>query len=172
SISIFSNQLVHPTMATPNITRISDLPRGQEWRVGAAVFRYQENGHYTVLLLKRATGSHTVGWWNTPTGPVQNTDETIYDAMRRIILEKTGLGLQGYHNIYQVASLSWGSEEQPITKFNFVIHDKSADIVAIRLSEFSEYQWVEEERIDSLSIPVAMQDVIRTGFELHREGYI
>jgi 8-oxo-dGTP pyrophosphatase MutT (NUDIX family) len=159
-------------MAAPNITRISDLPRDQEWRVGAAVFRYQENGHYTVLLLKRATGSPTTGWWNTPTGPVRDTDETIDDSMRRIIFEQTGLGLQGYHNIYQVASLSWGSEEQPITKLNFVIHDKYAEIVATRLSEFSEYQWVEEERIDSLSIPVAMQDVIRTGFELHREGYV
>ncbi|CAG8909584.1 unnamed protein product [Penicillium egyptiacum] len=153
-------------------TRIADLPRDQEWRVGAAIFRYQENAHYTVLLLKRATGSYTTGWWNTPTGPVLNTDETISDAMRRIVLGQTAIGLQGYHTIEQVESLSWGSEEQPITKLNFVIHDKSDDIVAIQLSEFFEYQWVEEERIDSLSIPVAMQDVIRAGFELHREGAI
>ncbi|KAJ5237491.1 hypothetical protein N7489_007582 [Penicillium chrysogenum] len=159
-------------MAAPDHTRISDLPRDQQWRIGAAIFRYQQNGRYTVLLLKRATGSYTTGWWNTPTGPVRDTDETIDSAMRRIIFEQTGLGLQGCYNIYQVEPLSWGSEDQPMTKLNFVIHEESTEIVVIPRSEFFEYRWVEEECIDDLRIPVAMQDVIRTGFELRRQGYV
>ncbi|KGO41060.1 Dehydrogenase, E1 component [Penicillium expansum] len=151
-------------MASPGINaRVRDLETDREWRISVAVFRYQQNGHYAVLLLKRATGTATLGWWNLPTGPVLHTDATIRDAVKRIVLDKTGLGLQGYHIIQEVDTLTWGSEEKVVVKLNFVIHDTSADIVAIHRNEFFEYEWVEEEQIDSLTIPVSMQEVIRDG---------
>lgn len=158
-------------MASPGIDgRIADLESGIQWRISVAVFRYKENGECAVLLLKRATGEATYRWWNIPTGPILNTDMTIRDAVERIVLDKTGLGLQGDHIIEEVELLRWGSEEEVIIKLNFVIYDESADIVAIRHDEFFEYEWVEEERIGTLSIPVSMQDVIRDGFELQRLG--
>ncbi|KAK4860813.1 hypothetical protein LT330_004544 [Penicillium expansum] len=158
-------------MASPGINaRVRDLETDREWRISVAVFRYQQNGHYAVLLLKRATGTATLGWWNLPTGPVLHTDATIRDAVKRIVLDKTGLGLQGYHIIQEVDTLTWGSEEKVVVKLNFVIHDTSSDIVAIHRNEFFEYEWVEEEQIDSLTIPVSMQEVIRDGFELHHLG--
>ncbi|KAJ5603767.1 hypothetical protein N7537_006723 [Penicillium hordei] len=91
--------------------RVADLEPGIQWRINVAVFRYKENGEYAVLLLKRATGEATYQWWNIPTGPVLNTDVTIRDAVERIVLNKTGLGLQGDHIIEEVESLRWGSEE-------------------------------------------------------------
>ena len=59
----------------------------------------------------------------------------------------------------------FGPKEQVITKLNLVIHDTSADIVAIHRFKIFNYQWVKEERIDSLVIPAVMLDVMREGFE-------
>ncbi|KAJ5796337.1 Dehydrogenase E1 component [Penicillium psychrosexuale] len=93
---------------------------------------------------------------------------TIADSLKRRVLDKTGLGLQGYYHIREVESLTWGSEEQVITKLNFVIHDTSANIVAIHALNYSTINgWRRNELTLSL-IPVAMQDVIREGFEPHR----
>lgn len=158
-------------MASPGIDgRVADLESGIQWRISVAVFRYKGDGELAVLLLKRATSDATYRWWNIPTGPVLNTDVTIRDAVERIVLDKTGLGLQGDHIIEEVELLRWGSEEEVIIKLNFVIYDESADIVAIRYEEFFEYEWVEEELIGTLAISVSMQDVIRDGFELQRLG--
>ncbi|KOS46325.1 hypothetical protein ACN38_g2716 [Penicillium nordicum] len=158
-------------MASPGIEgRVADLEPGIQWRISIAIFRYKENGEPAVLLLKRATGQATYRWWNIPTGPVLNTDVTIRDAVERIVLDKTGLGLQGDHIIEEVELLRWGSEEEVIIKLNLVIYDESGDMVAIRYDEFFEYEWVEEECVDTLAIPVSMQDVIHDGFELQRLG--
>lgn len=158
-------------MTYPGIDgRVADLVSGVQWRISAGVFRYKDNGKLAVLLMKRATGEAAYPWWNIPTGPVINNDVTIRDTVERVVLDKTGLGLQGDHIIEEVESLRWGSEGEAIINLNFVIYDESSDIVAIRYDEFFEYQWVEEERIGTLAIPVPMQDVIRDGFELQRLG--
>ena len=94
----------------------------------------------------------------------------IRDTVERILLDQTGLGLEGDHIIEEVESLRWGSEGEIIIKLNFVIYDESSDLVTISYDEFFEYQWVEEERIGTLAMPVSMQDVIRDGFELQRLG--
>ncbi|KAF7529828.1 hypothetical protein PCG10_006159 [Penicillium crustosum] len=158
-------------MTYPGIDgRVADLESGIQWRISAAVFRYRANGELAVLLMRRATGEATCQWCNVPIGPVLNTDGAIRDTVERIVLDKTGLGLQGDHIIEEVGSLRWGSEGEVIIKLNFVIYDESFDLITIRYDEFFEYQWVQEERIGTLAIPVSMQHMIRDGFELHRLG--
>ncbi|KAJ5686468.1 hypothetical protein N7536_009087 [Penicillium majusculum] len=158
-------------MTYPGIDgRVADLESGIQWRISASVFRYKASGELAVLLMKRATGEATYPWWNIPTGPVLNTDVAIRDTVERILLDQTGLGLEGDHIIEEVESLRWGSEGEIIIKLNFVIYDESSDLVTISYDEFFEYQWVEEERIGTLAMPVSMQDVIRDGFELQRLG--
>ncbi|KAJ5959445.1 Dehydrogenase E1 component [Penicillium vulpinum] len=153
-------------------TRVADLDPDNHWFVSVAVCRYQANEQFTVLALKIALREAMDEWWSLPTGPVLDTDVTIADAVRRIVREKTGLGLQVHHNIQQIESSWWSFQNRTHGQLNFMIYDTSAEPVTIHSNEFLGYEWAGEERFTSVNIPLKISDLVQTAFALHSFGVV
>jgi len=160
------------TSVVPRInTRIADLSPNYRCGIAAAVFRYQADGQYTVLIMKHVTGTVVRGKWIIPTGPVLDTDPTIGDVVRRIVFAKADLRIQGHYTIRHVAT-TWKFGNEVNLLLSFAINDIFADMVTVRPNKLSEDQWEDEERYGLYAIPWDTKDVIHEGFDFHRSAAI
>ncbi|KAJ5773130.1 hypothetical protein N7457_008026 [Penicillium paradoxum] len=147
-------------------TKIQDLAPNKQWHISAAIFRWEgQPAHYSVLLLRRANSETLLGIWELPTGPVRVTDVNIAGAIKRQVLEDTGLPVTSI--MAQVEPLRWESDFQSHRQINYGILDESHQMVRINHEKHSDYRWVQLKHLRAFDIPPATKEVIRDAFKIH-----
>lgn len=92
-----------------------------------------------ILVLKRPKGGQYGGIWELPSGKVEK-GEGIFQALRREVLEETGLEISKQASF--LGSFDYLAKGEKRRQFNF--SSKVGDDVKISLSEHTEFSWIAE----------------------------
>lgn len=105
--------------------------------VGAGVFKEGK-----LLVLKRKENDTFGGMFEIPGGGVED-NESLEDAVRRELLEETGLVMDNI--LYYSGNFDYGEGEKYTREFNFIVSVSSfTDII---LTEHDEYRFITAEEI-------------------------
>ncbi|KAL8787443.1 MAG: hypothetical protein Q9213_002220 [Squamulea squamosa] len=143
--------------------------------IGALIIKHEPEGGPKILLLKRAAHEEyypTV--FEIPGGKVEESDPTILSAVKREVLEETGLevdevieyvGSFEYSMEKKTASEAGGQESILSTslQFNFICRVSQFDVV-VNPEEHSEGRFVSQSEIADLTITDQMRAVVDQGF--------
>lgn len=102
-----------------------------------------------VLLVRRSLDDFLGGIWELPGGGV-DADESIHDALRRELVEETGLKLISILGMFR--GFDYTSDSDKLTRqFNFAVIAEGEEIV-LHDSEHIEYAWVSSEDLENNNI--------------------
>ena len=111
--------------------------------VGAKAFVYNTKLK-KFLVIKRSQGDTSAGMWENPGGK-KEVGEDIADALKRELLEETGIEVTNYKLLYATAI---NEERNPFMIIGFLVTTEKEDI---ELSyEHVEYKWVDVDELMSL----------------------
>lgn len=137
--------------------------------VGSLIFRSSSNLPQ-ILLLKRATHErHYPNVFEIPGGNVEETDATIEGALRREVLEETGLQikkvLDAVHPFdYTLEKRTGGTSVWKTTvQLNFIC-EVNVSGVQVNFEEHSEAQWIGVDTLQEIDVTKDMRKVILEGF--------
>ncbi len=142
----------------PNDRR--DSPARPLLGVGALVFRNEE-----VLLIQRGK-EPLKGWWTLPGGLVE-TGERLEAAVRREVMEETGLRVTPL----QIAAVFERimPDLEGNTEFHYVIVDYLCEYVSgdvAGASDVADARWVRLDELGTMKMAPGTPPVIRRGLEL------
>lgn len=134
--------------------------------VGALVF---ERGSQPLRVLMIERGKEPfAGWWSLPGGMVE-AGETLEQALRREVLEETGLAIRDVEFLQMFERITPDSGGRP--EYHFVL----ADYVCVPEGgepragdDAARVQWMTEAELGQIRITEGTIDVIRKGFALMR----
>lgn len=112
--------------------------------VGAIIYRDGK-----VLVLRRKQDDYLGGIDELPSGHVEQ-GESILEALRREVLEETGLKVAKVHRLESQFDYLTGSRKRA-RQFNFVV-DVSDSGETIVLSEHSAYWWAGPKEVEALNL--------------------
>lgn len=112
--------------------------------MGAIIYRDGK-----VLVLRRKQDDYLGGIDELPSGHVEQ-GESILEALRREVLEETGLKVAKVHRLESQFDYLTGSRKRA-RQFNFVV-DVSDSGETIVLSEHSAYWWAGPKEVEALNL--------------------
>ena len=142
---------VLPSDVYAALAREAEADSVQQLVVGAVI-----EDHARILILKRPATDFMGGIWELPSGKVE-PGETLDQALRREVLEETGLavtGIRGYLGSFDYQSGSGKRSRQ----YNFTVDTEQPE--AVRLTEHDEHAWTKVT--DDLPVTEAVMAVLRT----------
>jgi 8-oxo-dGTP diphosphatase len=140
-------------LAEPRDPRVEVLAAGKPWGLSVAAFIRDEAGRLLLLRRSRSSRFHA-GQWEPPGGKLDH-GETFDAALRREVLEETGL------EVALVRCLGATDHEMPHIKVTHLFHEAEVTGGSVRLShEHDEYRWVSTEELASLDLAPKAKDVL------------
>lgn len=127
--------------------------------VGALVFRGDR------ILLVRRGQEPLKGWWSLP-GGILETGERLEDAIRREVMEETGLTLDWVRFLEIFERIIRDDEGQP--EYHYVLIDylcQSAAGEARPHSDAAEVAWVSRDEIPAYHLTDGTREVVMRAFE-------
>ena len=135
-----------------------DYPERPILGVGAVIIRGDR-----VLLVRRAT-EPLKGEWSVP-GGVLELGEKLREAVRREVLEETGLQVEPGEVLDVFDSIF--RDQQGRTQYHYVVIDylcHSMSEEAKAASDVSEVRWVRADELAAMGLRDAIEQVVRKGF--------
>ena len=148
------------------------LPSGKPYAsliVAAAIF--QPTTH-KILLLKRSPAEKLFSHhWEIPGGKVDDTDKTIWDALKREVNEETGLCIKESDITNAEKGFDWvlgedvNDDTEMALELNFMVESEELpDEVKLDPEEHLESCWADERDIAGLKMTPEMRGVVENAF--------
>jgi 8-oxo-dGTP diphosphatase len=131
--------------------------------IGAIIFEDQDR----ILMVERA-GNPLKGYWSLPGGLVE-TGETLETAVKREILEETGLQVEPQQMFELFERIMRDAQGQ--AEYHYVLLDYLCKVVGGTLQagdDVSRAEWVRREDLPSLLITEGTLDVIERAYSARR----
>jgi 8-oxo-dGTP diphosphatase len=131
--------------------------------IGAIIFEDQDR----ILMVERA-GNPLKGYWSLPGGLVE-TGETLETAVKREILEETGLQVEPQQMFELFERIMHDAQGQ--AEYHYVLLDYLCKVVGGTLQagdDVSRAEWVRREDLPSLLITEGTLDVIERAYRARR----
>ena len=131
--------------------------------IGAIIFEDQDR----ILMVERA-GNPLKGYWSLPGGLVE-TGETLETAVKREILEETGLQVEPQQMFELFERIMHDAQGQ--AEYHYVLLDYLCKVVGGTLQagdDVSRAEWVRREDLPSLLITEGTLDVIERAYSARR----
>lgn len=132
-----------------SLVKLAESDGIQQLVVGAVI---QDYGH--VLILKRPTTDFMGGIWELPSGKVE-AGETLDEAIRREVLEETGLTVMAVSRYLGSFDYESGSGKRS-RQYNFAVDVEKPE--PVKLSEHDAYVWAGVS--DDLPVSEAVKAVL------------
>lgn len=149
-------------------SKITDLPAGQTYLVGVAIFRRDpvasKPAPWQLLVVKRAEDEEAFpNNWELPGGHVE-PNETVRGTVCRETVEETGLDVETV--IGEFEQLLWTSKSsgKMNVQFNYAVTVAQPMEIRLNPEEHSEFMWANEGQIDNLLTSPAMNKVLKDSF--------
>ena len=116
------------------------------------------------MLAERA-GKPLKGYWSLPGGLVE-TGELLEDAVRREVLEETGLKIRPTQRFEIFERIM--RDGQGRVEYHFVLADYICEVVGGKLgasSDASRLKWVERNKLDGYLLTEGTREVIERAFQ-------
>ena len=120
--------------------------------VGAVITRKDE-----VLLVERSQ-EPSRGLWSIPGGLVE-LGEAVRDAVKREVLEETGLEVEVKDLLDVIDKVVY--DEEGNVRFHYILIDFSADPISGNLIDDEGVRWVEAHDLDSLKVTQTTRRLLR-----------
>jgi 8-oxo-dGTP diphosphatase len=114
-----------------------------------------------ILFLRRPVGEFMPGIYELPSGKVDK-GEALDDALRREVLEETGL------KVKKIVEYIWSFDylvksRLRVRQFNFLIRvEESFDV---KLSEHDDYKWISKEELNNYNITENVKRIVSSVLE-------
>ncbi|KAL8767667.1 MAG: hypothetical protein Q9209_005926 [Squamulea sp. 1 TL-2023] len=143
--------------------------------IGALIVKHGPEGRPKILLLKRAAHEeYYPNVFEIPGGKFEESDPTILSAVKREVLEETGVEVDeviGYVGSFEysmekkITNEAGGQESILSTslQFNFICHVTKFDVV-VNPEEHSEGRFVSRSEVADLNVTDQMRAVVDQGF--------
>ena len=161
------------------------LPSGKPYTsliVAAAIFQPNATTH-RILLLKRSPAERLFSHhWEIPGGKVDDTDKTIWDALKREVKEETGLSFKESAITYGERGFEWAlgedgkddalgdmdkDESKMALELNFIVEDEELPTeVKLDPEEHLESLWAGEKEVAELKMTPEMREVVENAFAI------
>lgn len=152
------------------------LPSGKPYAslvVSGAIFQPTTQ---KILLLKRSPAEKLFSHhWEIPGGRVDDTDKTIWDALKREVNEETGLIIKDSNITYAESGFEWARSEnvkddpEMALELNFIVEsDELPEEVKLDPEEHLESLWADETDIMGLKMTPEMRGVVEHAFAILR----
>ena len=131
--------------------------------VGALIFRGD-----SILMAQRGK-QPLMGWWSLPGGAVE-TGERLEEAIRREVLEETGLDIRPAEVIEIFERIMLDDSGAP--EYHYVLIDYLCEILSGTEQpgdDVCKVEWVREAELGNYQITQGTVDVIRKGFRQHEK---
>lgn len=128
--------------------------------VGVGALIFTESGLRGPILLVERGGNPLKGYWSLPGGLVE-TGEKLEDAVRREILEETGLRIQPL-KLYTIFERIM-PDAQGRAEYHYVLADYICKVIGGTLragDDVSRVEWVDREKLDGFKITAGTREVI------------
>jgi 8-oxo-dGTP diphosphatase len=135
--------------------------------VGALIF-FKEEPKGPILMVERG-GNPLKGYWSLPGGLVE-TGETLETAVKREILEETGLRVEPLKMVELFQRIM--PDAQGRAEYHYVLVDYICRVVGGTLQpgdDVSRAEWVERKHLPSLRITQGTLDVIERVYRARRK---
>ncbi len=135
--------------------------------IGALIF-LDEAPKGAILMVERA-GNPLKGYWSLPGGLVE-TGETLETAVKREVLEETGLRVEPLKMVELFERIM--PDAQGRAEYHFVLLDYVCKVVGGKLQagdDVSRAEWVERKNLPSLRITQGTLDVIERVYRARRK---
>jgi 8-oxo-dGTP diphosphatase len=133
--------------------------------VGALIFT--SSGRRGPILLVERGGHPLKGFWSLPGGLVE-TGETLEDAVRREILEETGLRIQPVSRVEIFERIM--RDAQGKAEYHYVLADYVCKVVGGTLragDDVSRAEWVRRTELGNYRITEGTREVIEKAYRNH-----
>jgi 8-oxo-dGTP diphosphatase len=133
--------------------------------VGALIFK--SSGRRGPILLVERGGHPLKGFWSLPGGLVE-TGETLEDAVRREILEETGLRIQPVSRVEIFERIM--RDAQGKAEYHYVLADYVCKVVGGTLragDDVSRAEWVRRTELGNYRITEGTREVIEKAYRNH-----
>lgn len=140
-----------------------EYPTGPIPAVAAVVFRGSK------VLLARRANEPSKGKWTLPGGVIELGEPHI-DALKREVLEETGIEIDVKALVALIDRIVWDKEGRP--KYHYMILDYWAEYrkgTPEPASDVSAIRWAEIGQIDSFGLTSQAQGVITKAWEMKRK---
>jgi ADP-ribose pyrophosphatase YjhB (NUDIX family) len=131
--------------------------------IGAIIFDDHTNQQARILMVERA-GNPLKGYWSLPGGLVE-TGESLETAVKREILEETGLQVEPLQMFELFERIMRDAEGR--AEYHYVLLDYLCKVVGGTLKagdDVSRAEWVRREDLPSLQITEGTLDVIERAY--------
>jgi 8-oxo-dGTP diphosphatase len=135
--------------------------------IGAIIFENDETQDSGILMVERA-GNPLKGYWSLPGGLVE-TGETLETAVKREIVEETGLQVEPLEMFELFERIMRDADGK--AEYHYVLLDYLCKVVGGTLKagdDVSRAEWVRHEDLSSLLITEGTLDVIERAYRARR----